>query len=124
MPHPPTHIPIPLPPGARGWVVVNEGSHPQCTQSEKGFILGCNVDIGKRTAFYRIQHRIWIFFLVMIFHPGNFLLGLLGWREKHRAVNPPSQSPIWEEKVKGMTGLSIKEGGKTDCVRDAKSWEH
>jgi hypothetical protein len=55
--------------------VVNEGSHPQCTQSEKGFILGCNVDIGKRTAFYRIQHRIWIFFLVMIFSPWELFIG-------------------------------------------------
>jgi hypothetical protein len=30
---------------------------PHCTHSEKGFILGCNVDIDERTTFYRTQHR-------------------------------------------------------------------
>jgi hypothetical protein len=32
------------------------------------------------------------YFVYGIFHPGDFLLGLLGWREKRGFVSPPSQS--------------------------------
>jgi hypothetical protein len=32
-------------------------------------------------------------------HPGNFLLGLLGWREKRGSVSPLSESPLGQPLV-------------------------
>ncbi len=46
-----------------------------------------------------VRTCLWIFFLLRIISPREFLLDLLGWKEKRGLVSPLSQSPLGQPLV-------------------------